>query len=263
MTFKPDFPLDQLPGDFPDFVKNSGCAVIRNAIPAGTIQSILELAKQAYEARDWQNRVGQLPDSLRQPGMYPAGHIFLSDLNPGPDQGNFVLKNIINPDLLDLISDLTGQSPAFVISNCLPRRQKCSGGPNPPVPFHQDGSFLPGIYFNFWIPLIQVNVDAPGLEVVITDSEEIIAPGNTVTGNSIYDRIELPVNVLEEKFGEENFWHPVLEPGDILVLTHRTIHRTYWLDNMNRDRISLEIRFANAADTYLQKVLVKITNVLE
>ena len=262
MTVRPDVTATNISDDIFRTIVQNGCAVIRGAIPRETINSILQLAQKAYSVRDWQARMGQLPEELGHPGMFPAGHIYLSDLNPDCNQTNFVLKKIINADLLDIISILTEQSPAFVMSNCLPRRQKCIGGPNPPVPFHQDGSFLPGRYFNFWIPLIQVNLEAPGLEVVVTDSSEILKPNNISTNNTIYDRIELSVDYLHEKFGKENFWHPVLEPGDIMVMTHSTIHRTYWLDHMDKDRISLEIRFANSSDRFLEKVLVKVTNIL-
>jgi hypothetical protein len=43
-------------------------------------------------------------------------------------------------------------------------------------------------------------------------------------------------------FGEENLWHPELNPGDSLVFLEETLHRTYMIGTMKKERISLEIR---------------------
>jgi hypothetical protein len=48
-------------------------------------------------------------------------------------------------------------------------------------------------------------------------------------------------------YGRENFWHPALNPGDALILTHKTLHRTYINPAMIQQRISVEMRCGDLA----------------
>ena len=82
-----------------------------------------------------------------------------------------------------------------------------------------------------WLPLDPCGRDAPGLELVRRRLD------------SLLHFTELDDQVLRRRFAPEEFWAPELEPGDGLVFLNGTLHRTYRLAAMRRERLSVEYRF--------------------
>src|SRR4029077_7567244 len=82
-----------------------------------------------------------------------------------------------------------------------------------------------------WVSLDPCGTDAPGLELV----------------NRRFDALFPPAELIEEhvrsRFAAEEFWRPVLEPGDALLFRGDILHRTHVTPAMTQDRTSIELRF--------------------
>lgn len=85
-----------------------------------------------------------------------------------------------------------------------------------------------------WIALDPCGKDAPGLELVDRQLENLLAPG------------QLTEKAVDARFGADQFWRPVLEAGDALLFCGDIMHRTYVTPAMTLDRTSIELRFFSA-----------------
>jgi hypothetical protein len=206
----------------------------------------------AYGA--WQGRYerGELEAGLRRP--FEFGHIMLSHLDrPGESSAAFNL--IMQSALQPILATLWDGDIAFLLSNCLPRRQIPGLSLNRPVPFHQDAVFIgnPTLILNFWIPLVPCGVTAPGLEVVLDHPREILTPTAGVELLSAdYSGIELSYEQVVRRWGEDRLWHPALDRGDVMVFSNMTVHRTYQTADMTEPRISLEMRCGDGKNRQLR-----------
>lgn len=108
---------------------------------------------------------------------------------------------------------------------------------------HNDGWFAQaGGMANFWIALTPCGADAPALEVIHDTN-----PGNWVP-ECLVDLVD-PAKERDQafdeivaQFGADKCWHPVFEPGDLIVFHHFTHHRTYFTPEMASRRLSIEFR---------------------
>jgi hypothetical protein len=82
-----------------------------------------------------------------------------------------------------------------------------------------------------WVSLDRCGIEAPGLELVICRINDLLTPK------------ELTDERLRMRFAPEEFWRPVLEPGDALLFRGDLLHRTYVTPPMIKDRTSIELRF--------------------
>jgi hypothetical protein len=82
-----------------------------------------------------------------------------------------------------------------------------------------------------WIALTPCGEDAPGLEFVRRRLDGLLGPA------------ELTDAKVRARFAPEEFWKPVLSPGDALVFGGDWLHRTHVVQGMTQDRTSLEMRF--------------------
>jgi hypothetical protein len=111
-----------------------------------------------------------------------------------------------------------------------------------PLSFHQDALFIGADpWYNFWTPLQNCGVDAPGLEVVI-------GSGVPAVGNGEIDSQRMAAYV-ERTYGLQSYWTPIVEAGDALVFTSMLFHRTELLPGATKTRFSLELRDAITART--------------
>jgi hypothetical protein len=110
------------------------------------------------------------------------------------------------------------------------------------VDWHRDAHAVQtvehGDCFNCWIPIQAVGITRPSLQIV---------PGShhQLTGRAVdYSRNE-PVSDEEivEQYGSEAIATAILEPGDVLLFGHHTLHRTQPMDRDHPERISAELRF--------------------
>ena len=82
-----------------------------------------------------------------------------------------------------------------------------------------------------WIALGSCGADAPGLELVTRRLEELLAPA------------DLTAQSVRARFAPDDFWQPILDPGDALLFRGDILHRTHVTSSMTEDRTSLELRF--------------------
>lgn len=111
-----------------------------------------------------------------------------------------------------------------------------------PQDWHQDGAL--GVRFPLeagiapritrlitcWFPLNPCGKDAPGLEFIRRRQDALL------------HFTELNDATLRQRFAGDDFWAPVLELGDMLVILNGTLHRTHLQPDMERDRVSIEYR---------------------
>jgi hypothetical protein len=60
--------------------------------------------------------------------------------------------------------------------------------------------------------------------------------------------VELIGSRVSARFKPEEFWRPVLEPGDALLFRGDVLHRTHVTPAMTQDRTSVELRFFPAGN---------------
>ena len=86
-----------------------------------------------------------------------------------------------------------------------------------------------------WISLDSCGLDAPGLELISERLGGLLSPP------------ELRTESLQSRFSAEEFWQPILEPGDALLFRGDIPHRTHVMPEMTKDRTSIEFRLFSAA----------------
>ena len=116
------------------------------------------------------------------------------------------------------------------------------------VPFHQDAAFMGDQFLklNVWTPLVACGESSPGLEVLREGSiKTLIRPTHLGDPDKTpYEQISLPPEWVKQNYGLSKLWHPKMTPGDVLVFSNFTVHRTYQTSDMKMERISLELRCA-------------------
>ena len=110
------------------------------------------------------------------------------------------------------------------------------------LPFHQDQTILKTRLLNVWVPLDPCGTNAPGLETVVTSARRLIEVSGDSTDRIPVERVKLNSDKVVEEHGHRSLWHPVLEPGDVLLFLGTTIHRTYVTPQMTKSRMSVELR---------------------
>ena len=110
------------------------------------------------------------------------------------------------------------------------------------LPFHQDQSILNRRLLNVWIPLVECGIDAPGLEVVWGSWTELVEPAPAPSAAFPVERARLDPAVIARRFGPASYWHPRFVPGDAMLFSGATVHRTFVTPEMTRDRMSVEFR---------------------
>jgi ectoine hydroxylase-related dioxygenase (phytanoyl-CoA dioxygenase family) len=109
------------------------------------------------------------------------------------------------------------------------------------LPFHRDQTVIGSRLLNIWIPLVACGRDAPGLELVAGSDGTPLDPANPLAAGLV-ERARLDEASVLEAFPAEALWRPVLAPGDVLVFSGETIHRTYIAPGMKRPRASIDLR---------------------
>lgn len=198
---------------------------------------------------------GLLPPD-RYDGMYQFGHIHAFDLDrPGAAPFSLLREVVQATALAKLLAQYFGGECAFIVNHCHPRRQK-AGNLRAGVPYHQDAVFMGDRFMalNCWVPLVACGENAPGLEVVLDGARQVILPPHLRdAAKSAYEQIALPEPWVRERYGEARIWHPAMQPGDVLIFSNFTIHRTWHVPAMTRDRISLELRCAAPSQALLER----------
>lgn len=236
----PDLEADHInPQLFKITFQKYGSILVRNLLDKNKLNEIRRIAEVAYNNADNLARSGHdLGDSFRDQGHINA--VCLGEEDGVPK----IIKMFANSQIPYLYKELLGQNIKVLTGNSLPRRQH-PGKHNPPVPFHQDASFMgnPGLIINSWIPLNEAGLKAPGIQVVLRPESLVYNQSIFETKHpTTYNEIDISQSSALSGITSEQLWAPIIAPGDVLFFSHLTIHRTYQTDTMSLPRISLEIR---------------------
>ncbi len=238
---------DITPRVFAQSIQQQGCVLLRGVIPQSDLVVFQARAREAYARRDAEFARGNMPEEFSRT-MYRFGHVLGSELDAPGEQFAIVQQLVLKTKLIQLLFGFYGSAVGFILNNCLPRRQDPQQLKNPNVPYHQDAAFMGDTFFilNAWTPLMMCGDDAPGLEVLRNGTlTTLLHPPHWQNSDKTpYEQIAFEPDWVEQTYGLEKCWHPVMMPGDVLVFSNFTLHRTYHTSAMTEERISLELRCA-------------------
>jgi hypothetical protein len=121
----------------------------------------------------------------------------------------------------------------------------CNGWFAPKIGWHADAQYHSPNRFtlNFWVPLDECGVDAPGLELIplsLSASREVLNyPQRMLVPERLPDALAA-AGLLDKSI------KPEMRVGDVLVFSNWTIHQTHVTPNMTGDRASFELRLVGA-----------------
>lgn len=244
---------EALPDVFLQNIKTEGGVLLRHAIASPFIEEMRSRAFAVYEQMDCAHVAGQLPQKLEY--LWKFGHIESWDLDT--QEKGYIYSAFVQSPVFQLTQKLWPEGMIFIGKNCAPRRQIPNSEVSTPVPYHQDESFLNAscLVLNFWIPLVDAGLDAPGLEIVCEGMDKLITmPKNSF---SSYDDIKVSPSFMKQY--DKKIWHPEVRAGDALVFSNYTLHKTYITPEMQKTRIAIEMR----CTSLYNKAILNRDNLLE
>lgn len=245
MTIYPDFAAKTLtPRQLQEAIETKGCAVIRDLLPTDLLTAWRERIEYVFAYADEEFAANRLPPELVQ-NLFRFGNVHTRMLDTQGGVAYSLLHDmLLRTQIRNLLHVFFGPEFANLLRFSHPRRQLAKDIQSG-VPYHQDAAFMGAHYFalNCWTPLVSCGVDAPGLEVILDGRRKFRRPANADdTTKHPYDQMSFEEKEMRDCYGEDKFWRPALNLGDILLFTNFTFHRTYHTPEMTKDRISLEIR---------------------
>lgn len=239
----PEFNATDPPQEVVRAVRTRGCALVRGLLAPAACEDLRIRADEAYARMDGLHARGALAPEYVQ-NMHRYAHVPPSSLDRRGEAELVLVRSLMGTALPHLYAAAFGPRYHLTLNNTLLRRQS-PGQVAPQVPFHQDASFLgqETDVLNAWIPLDPCGpgTDSPSLEVVLTDTREVLDCTDSPE-SELFDAIELSPESLDERFGSSARWRPTFEAGDALMMSERSIHRTYVESGMTRVRTSIESR---------------------
>ena len=215
----------------------NGALVVQDVLPAALCEHFRAHAEQAYQARAWAAERG-----VETLYTFRFGNLHFSDCVEVSKDAQLYFRYLLQQSLLSVAFSILGERFTIVANSSFPRRQSTDIDRSIPVPFHTDFSFMGFEHINLWIPYDDgVNQVRSGLELVLQSNREEIQPTRG-EGDGLYRDIELDPQGVTNKFRAEQFWHPQLNRGDILVIDGRIVHRTHFPPDAQFDRYSGETR---------------------
>lgn len=235
------------------FMKN-GCLVLRNAIDPAALGRIKKQTDDAF-------------DRLGNPT-----HVYEKDIVESSPNRFFRKRGAF--DLVETLQfkkfrNLVFKGQPYKRQDATARRIKGRGVDTKswqePLKLHLDCFFHPfDLTLNFRIPFDPEGADAPGLQMVPADIRTTIAFSRysnlPIEGHDgLYNFSHFPTDLLEpggaagvyglresaitDRFGADCFYRPILQPGDLMILSNWLIHGTHRTEAMSKGRCSVEIRF--------------------
>ncbi len=234
----PDFAADSFdPATTSEKLESLGVILLRQAVSAEMIADWLPIFESSFAQFDALHASGKM-DRPSYENLYRYGHVHPLGVAGLQEWLNIMLSS---PILRQVLRAHFGEQAYLMLNNCAPRRQ----GPIHPehaIPFHQDQEFMGPIKraVNVWIPLTQAGGDYPGLEIWSG------CPQKPLLSFALppYER-----QSVSSQIPPESLWNPIMMPGDVMIFTPYTIHRTWYEPNMFQTRYSSEIRLISPADT--------------
>lgn len=235
--------------DFPDFnagffslsrlrplLDSEGAVLLRRLLPAGVLRPWSETFALAWEKTEQKFAAGELSQADID-NYYTFGHPL-----PGLIEGFELWFQMLFAQLplRTLLRTLFGPEVFIMGSYSLVRVQRPTR-PQQAMPFHQDYEYIGEVRqaVNVWIPVTPAGGDAPGLELELGGAQQ---PVYSLTQSEPQRRARI------DRIPAERLWRPQMQPGDVLIFTPYTLHRTSLLPGMSQNRVSAELRICAGAD---------------
>lgn len=237
----PDYPLHSLnPDAVPGLLQTRGAVLLRQVLPEDFCERWLPAFAQGFAELDRRAAAGRL--SPIQQRLYTYGHLPAEGL---PGYTTWLQELLAVQNLRPPLRALFGPEAYLLLDNSLPRRQSSSQMGHA-IPFHQDCEFIGPLKqaLNVWLPLTPAGGNWPGLELWLDGPQEpVFSPLQTPE-----QRADLTASIPPAAR-----WLPVLAPGDLLLFSPYTLHRTALHLGMFETRMSFELRLISAQDRALTR----------
>jgi len=215
-----------------------GVIKLRRYFAPGLVEQLRTAAQRIYAERTTAAaEVQSLPKAERRLRMRQMSTISLDSLLAGDSR---FLQVLISKRVRNLARIYLGKEPSLDPNSHI--RQVVPGGDIQSLPFHQDQSVLRKPLLNVWVPLDSCGTTAPSLEVVVTASRRLLDVSGDPSDTIPVERVRLNEDAVLATYGSQSLWHPALGPGDALVFSGTTVHRSYVTRNMTEPRMSVELR---------------------
>lgn len=223
------------------------CLIVRRFAADWVIAGILQRVQQAFDLRQQEFEAGSsLPGKDFKHGLVPYLSLRDLDLPGGPPYQ--ILSLIASSRLLPLFKHYLG-TPMYCNIGESASRRVVPDRTGMYLPFHQDGFFnhqLRWPMLNCWVPLVACGKDAPGIDLLPVELQELLpVTSEEKQRNAPYAFTESEAYSMKYL---DQLWHPIFEPGDILLMNPYAIHRTNGHPLMKHTRYSLELRFTAGQD---------------
>ncbi len=217
-----------------DDYRNNGYVIVRGALPRAWVEAYRAMIGAWFDDLDRRVLAGEQNRSL---------NIFKvqSGINLGPSLDTDARTPYGARDFIEKLRESGLWDAGFfeeplgaLIEACSIRRQKPQE-PERALSYHQDSAVVGGEEgMVFWIPLDALDAATPGLEIIPRWRRRLRHSVNPANGYlEAIDAItggEAPISVTP------------LEPGDVLIFSLLTPHRTLLTPGMTRTRFSIDLR---------------------
>ncbi len=225
----PDFLAEHLPIEWVSVLKVRGVVLLRQILDPAMLSAYLPHFQAAFTAEDRRYISGQMPPEIYQK-LYRYGH---AEPNQIADYYAWIGSLLQAPGMKSVLQALYGSTAYLLVNNSFPRRQD-PAQPEFAIPFHQDqeftGPFRTGL--NLWLPLTPVGQAYPSLELCLDGPQQPLF--------QLRDSEPSRQKRLQEL--NLNRWQIEMQPGDLLIFTGFTLHRSWISSAMTQVRYSTEIR---------------------
>lgn len=221
----------------PELLKQRGAVLLRRLLPPSVASEWVPHFEKLYQQTELLYESG-LMSAKDQHELYEIGHPVMQ---ANTDMALWSWWQILlqQNSLRHLLRAYFGSRAAVFAGYSMPRRQS-PDAPEKALSFHQDyeflGSFTSGI--NLWTPLTPAGNDAPGLELWLDLPQTPILHFGQTSEDRLATLLRLP----------EGRWRPVMAPGDVLLFTPYTLHRSLIEPGMTQARYSYEFRLCAVSD---------------
>ncbi|PKL75225.1 MAG: hypothetical protein CVV27_16475 [Candidatus Melainabacteria bacterium HGW-Melainabacteria-1] len=238
----PDYAADSLePACLPALLRTRGAVCLRELFSESEISAWLPAFEAAYVGSDFRFQTGQM-DAGTYASYYQYGH---ADPREARAYAGWLEMLQSRSRLQELLGAVFGERALLLCRNSVPRRQSPER-PEQAIAFHQDQEFMGPMHqaVNLWLPLTPAGGDYPGIEIWLD--------------GPLYPLLSLDLSEPERQrclqdMRPEALWRPELRPGDALLFTPYTVHRTWLASQMRQTRLSYELRLISLQDQPLTR----------
>lgn len=231
------FSLQRLPG----LLQTRGAVLLRRLLPPALLARWLPVFEAAYAEAD-RRLAADLIDADTWRNYYQFGHV---DPELIPNYQGWLDVLLQQQTLRHVLRSALGPNAGILTRYSTTRRQSAAQ-PQHAIGFHQDREFIGPLNqaLNLWIPLTPAGgPEWPGLELWLDGPQRPLLDFGMAAAERDAVCAEIPASAL---------WRPQLLPGDVLIFTHLTVHRTAAAPRAQGVRYSFELRMT--PDTWAQSL---------